>query len=172
MLTAASIARMVVPSLALVAAGGALLFFGVPQVRRELPVEGGVAAAARSTVGAASLAAPHRSSDSGDMVLILSLSDVPNQAGPQSASVGDPIDLGDIMRKGKVSKREVLKLSTTFVVSTVFAKHVRAAPPGPSTVTPTLIESADPREEQSCDIRAWVPGRAYARRASRPPWRG
>jgi hypothetical protein len=67
MLTAASIRRMVVPSLALVAAGGALLFFGVPQVRREMPVEAGAAtAAARPTVGAASLAAPHRSSDVGD----------------------------------------------------------------------------------------------------------
>jgi hypothetical protein len=68
MLTAASIARMVVPSLALVAAGGAaLLFFGVPQVRRELPVEAGAAtAASRLTVGAASLDAPNRSSDAGD----------------------------------------------------------------------------------------------------------
>jgi hypothetical protein len=57
---------MVVPSLAL--AGGALLFFGVPQVRREMPLEAEAAAtaASRPTVGAASLAAPHRSSDADD----------------------------------------------------------------------------------------------------------
>ena len=65
MLTAASLARMVVPSLALVAAGGALLLFGVPDGRRELPVDAGAATAARSTVGAASLAAPRRASDAG-----------------------------------------------------------------------------------------------------------
>jgi hypothetical protein len=41
MQTAASIARMVVPSLALVAAGGALLFFVVTQVPREPPIEAG-----------------------------------------------------------------------------------------------------------------------------------
>jgi hypothetical protein len=57
---------MVVPSLALVAAGGAALFFA-PQMRREMPVEAGPAtAASRPTVGAASLAAPHRSSDAGN----------------------------------------------------------------------------------------------------------
>jgi hypothetical protein len=61
--TAASIARMVVPSLALLAAGGAVFFFGLPQVRRELPVEAGAAATARSTVGAAPL---RRTSDAGD----------------------------------------------------------------------------------------------------------
>jgi uncharacterized protein len=51
---------------ALVAAGGALLWLGVPQVRHELPVEAGAPAAARSTVGAASLAAARRSSDAGN----------------------------------------------------------------------------------------------------------
>jgi hypothetical protein len=66
MLAATSIARMVMLSSALVAAGGALLLLGVPQVRRELPVEAGAPAAARSTVGAASLAAARRSSDVGD----------------------------------------------------------------------------------------------------------
>jgi uncharacterized protein len=63
MLTGASIARMVVLSLALVAAGGAVLFFVMTQVRREPPVEAGIVATAGSTVGAASFAASHRSSD-------------------------------------------------------------------------------------------------------------
>ena len=62
MLTATSIARMVVPPLALVATGGAVLFFVVTQVRREPPVEAGTVAA----VGAASLAASQRSSDGDD----------------------------------------------------------------------------------------------------------
>lgn len=42
----------------------------------------------------------------------------------------------------KYSKRDVLKLSTTLVVSTVFAKHAKAAAPEPNPVTPALIESA------------------------------
>jgi hypothetical protein len=57
---------MVVPPLALVAAGSAVLFFVVTQVRREPPVEAGTVAAAGSTVGAVSLAASQRSSDADD----------------------------------------------------------------------------------------------------------
>jgi hypothetical protein len=61
---------MVVPSLALIAAGGAVLLFGMPQVRRDLPVEAGAATAASElTLGAASPAAPHRASDAGDDAL-------------------------------------------------------------------------------------------------------
>jgi hypothetical protein len=48
-----------VPPLALVATGGAVLFFVVTQVRREPPVEAGTVAA----VGAASLASERSSDD-------------------------------------------------------------------------------------------------------------
>ena len=45
-MTATSIGRIVVPSLALVAAGGAALFFGIPHAQREPPVETRAATAA------------------------------------------------------------------------------------------------------------------------------
>jgi iron(III) transport system substrate-binding protein len=46
------------------------------------------------------------------------------------------------MRKGNYSKRDLLKLSTAFVVSAKFGKHAKAAALQPSPVTPTLIEAA------------------------------
>jgi hypothetical protein len=42
------------------------------------------------------------------------------------------------MRQRQYSKRDVLKLSTTFAVSTVIAKYAKAAAPEPSPITPTL----------------------------------
>jgi iron(III) transport system substrate-binding protein len=46
------------------------------------------------------------------------------------------------MHNENYSKRDVLKLSTTLIVSTVFSKRLAAAAPEPGSVTPSLIESA------------------------------
>jgi hypothetical protein len=117
MLTAASIARMVVPSLALVAAGGALLFFGVPQVRRELPVEAGTAAAARSTVGAASLAAPRRSSDAGDeLTPVFDIARIEPTGDAVIAGRAAPSVSVELLRNGYVHDRAVADRSGQFVM--------------------------------------------------------
>jgi len=113
----ALIARMVVPSLALVAAGGALLFFGVPQLRRELPVEPGAAAAASpSTVGSASLAEPHRSSDAGGDTPVFDIARID--------PTGDAVIAGraalsasvELLRSGYVHDRAVADRSGQFVM--------------------------------------------------------
>jgi hypothetical protein len=117
MLTAASIARMVVPSLALVAAGGALLLFGVPQVRRELPVEAGATAAARSTVGAAPLAAPHRSSDAGDeFTLVFDIARIDPTGDAVIAGRAAPGASVELLRNGYVHDRAVADRSGQFVM--------------------------------------------------------
>jgi len=117
MLTSASIARMVVPSLALVAAGAALLFFGVPQVRRELPVEAGAAAAAsRSTVGAASLAAPHRSSDAGDDTPVFDIARIDPTGNAVIAGRAAPSVSVELLRDGYVHDRAVADRSGQFVM--------------------------------------------------------
>jgi hypothetical protein len=117
MLSAASIARMVVPSLALVAAGGALLFFGVPQVRRELPVEAGAVAAARPTVGAASLAAPHRSSDAGDeLTPVFDIARIDATGDAVIAGRAAPSVSVELLRNGYVHDQAVADGSGQFVM--------------------------------------------------------
>jgi hypothetical protein len=115
-LNAASIARMVVPSLALVAAGGALLFFGVPQGRRELPADAGAAAAAsRSTVGAASLAAPDRSSDAGDTP-VFDIARIDPSGDAVIAGRATPGVGVELLRNGFVHDRAVADRSGQFVM--------------------------------------------------------
>ena len=118
MLTAASIARMVVPSLALVAAGGAaLLFFSVPQVRRELPVEAGASAAARSTVGAASLAAARRSSDADDdFTPVFDVARIDPTGDAVIAGRAAPSVSVELLRNGYVHDRAVADRSGQFVM--------------------------------------------------------
>ena len=111
------IARMVVPSLALVAAGGALLFFGVPQVRRELPVEPGAAAAAsRSTVGSASLAEPHRSSDAGGDTPVFDIARIDPTGDAVIAGRAAPSASVELLRSGYVHDRAVADRSGQFVM--------------------------------------------------------
>jgi hypothetical protein len=118
MLTAASIARMVVPSLALVAAGGALLFFGVPQVRRELPVEAGAAtASSRSTVGAASLAAPPQSLAAGDeFTPVFDIARIDPSGDAVIAGKAGSNATVELLRNGYVHDRAVADRSGQFVM--------------------------------------------------------
>ena len=46
------------------------------------------------------------------------------------------------MRDSRLSRREVLKVSTAFAASTVFASPLRAAAPPATAITPTLIDAA------------------------------
>jgi len=111
------IARMVVPSLALVAAGGALLFFGVPQLRRELPVEPGAAAAASpSTVGSASLAEPHRSSDAGGDTPVFDIARIDPTGDAVIAGRAAPSASVELLRSGYVHDRAVADRSGQFVM--------------------------------------------------------
>jgi hypothetical protein len=117
MLTAASIARMVVPSLALVAAGSAVFFFGLPQVRRELPIQAGATAASRSTVGAASLAAPHRASDAGDEFMpIFDVARIDPTGDAVIAGRAAPSADVELLRNGYVHDRAVADRSGQFVM--------------------------------------------------------
>jgi uncharacterized protein len=117
MLTAASIVRMVVPSLALVAAGGALLFLGVPQVRREQPVDAGAGtAASRPTVGAASLAAPYRSSDAGNDTPVFDIARIdPTGDAVIAGRVAPGVNV-ELLRNGYVHDRAVADRSGQFVM--------------------------------------------------------
>jgi hypothetical protein len=117
MLTGASIARMVMLSSALVAAGGALLLLGVPQVRRELPVEAGAPAAARSTVGAASLAAARRSSDAGDeFTPVFDIARIDPTGDAVIAGRAAPSASVELLRNGYVHDRAVADRSGQFVM--------------------------------------------------------
>jgi hypothetical protein len=109
---------MVVPSLALVAAGGAVLFFGVPQVRRELPVEAGAAtAASRSTVGAASLAAPPQSFDAGDeFTPVFDIARIDPTGDAVIAGRAAPSASVELLRNGYVHDRAVADRSGQFVL--------------------------------------------------------
>src|SRR6516165_3732156 len=108
---------MVVPSLALVAAGGALLFFGVPQLRRELPVEPGAAAAASpSTVGSASLAEPHRSSDAGGDTPVFDIARIDPTGDAVIAGRAAPSASVELLRSGYVHDRAVADRSGQFVM--------------------------------------------------------
>jgi uncharacterized protein len=113
MLTAASIARILVPSLALVAAGGALLFFGKTQVQ-HVPVS---APAARSTVGAASFAAPHRSSDAGDeLTPVFDIARIEPAGEAVIAGRAAPSASVELLRNGYVHDRAVADRSGQFVM--------------------------------------------------------
>jgi tetratricopeptide (TPR) repeat protein len=148
MLTAASIARMVVPSLALVAAGGALLFFGVPQVRRELPVEAGAAAAARPTVGAASIAAPHRSSDADDeLTPVFDIARIDPTGDAVIAGRAAPSVSVELLRNGYVHDRAVADRSGQFVMVPP------RLPPGDSELT---LRSRQPDGKEATSKRSVV----------------
>ena len=115
--TAASIARMVVPSLALLAAGGAVFFFGLPQVRRELPVEAGATATARSTVGAAPLVDPRRASDAGDeFALVFDVARIDPTGDAVIAGRAAPSASVELLRNGYVHDRAVADRSGQFVM--------------------------------------------------------
>jgi uncharacterized protein len=117
MLTAASIARMVVPFLALVAAAGVVFFFGLPQVRREQLVEAGVTAAPPSTVDAASLAAPHRSSDAGDeFAPVFDIARIDPTGDAVIAGRAAPSASVELLRNGYVHDRVVADRSGQFVM--------------------------------------------------------
>jgi hypothetical protein len=148
MLSAASIARMFVPSLALVASGGAVLFFGVPQVRRELPVEVGAAAAARSTVGAASLAARHRSSDAVDeLTPVFDIARIDPTGDAVIAGRAAPSVSVELLRNGYVHDRAVADRSGQFVMVPP------RLPPGDSELT---LRSRQPDGKEATSKRSMV----------------
>jgi len=116
MLTATSTARTVVLSLALVAAGGATLFFGIMHERRELPVGARAATAARSTVGVASLAVPHRSDTGNEFTPVFDIARIEPAGDAVIAGRAAPGASVELLRDGKVHDRAVADRSGQFVM--------------------------------------------------------
>jgi hypothetical protein len=109
---------MVVPSLALVAAGAAVLLLDMPPVRRDLPVEAGAAtAASRSTVGAASLAAPPQSLDAGnEFTPVFDIARIDPTGDAVIAGRAAPSASVELLRNGYVHDRAVADRSGQFVM--------------------------------------------------------
>ena len=115
MLTAKSISRIVVPSLALVAAGGAAIFFGITHIRREPPVEARDVTAARvATVGAA---VPHRLPDTGDgFVPVFDIARIEPAGDAVIAGRAAPGASVELLRNGKLHDRAVANHFGQFVM--------------------------------------------------------
>ncbi len=107
---------MVVPSLALVAAGGALLSLVVTQVRREPPIEAGGVAAARSTVGAAPLAAPRRPSAGDELTPVFDIARIEPSGEAVIAGKAAPNATVELLRNGSVHDRATADHSGQFVM--------------------------------------------------------
>src|SRR5271163_787613 len=116
MLTATSTARTVVLSLALVAAGGATLFFGIMHERRELPVGARAATAARSTVGVASLAVPHRSDTGNEFTPVFDIARIEPAGDAVIAGRAAPGASVELLRDGKAHERAVAERPGQFVM--------------------------------------------------------
>jgi hypothetical protein len=117
MLTATSTARTVVLSLALVAAGGATLFFGIMYVQREPSVEAGASTAARSTVGAAALAVPPRPPDTGDeFTPVFDIARIEPSGDAVIAGRAAPGAIVELLRAGKMHDRAIADRSGQFVM--------------------------------------------------------
>jgi hypothetical protein len=117
MLTATSTARTVVLSLALLAAGGSTLFFGIMHERRELPVKARDATAARSTVGTAALADPHRSRDTGnEFTPVFDIARIEPAGDAVIAGRAAPGGSVELLRNGKVHDRAIADRSGQFVM--------------------------------------------------------
>ena len=113
MLTATSISRIVVRSLALVAAGGAALFFGTTHMRREPPVEARDVARV-ATVGAA---VPHRLPDTGDgFVPVFDIARIEPAGDAVIAGRAAPGASVELLRNGKLHDRAVADHSGQFVM--------------------------------------------------------
>ena len=94
-----------------------MVFFGMPQVRRELPVEAGATAASRSTVGAASLAAARRSSDAGDeLTPVFDIARIDPTGEAVIAGRAAPSASVELLRNGYVHDRAVADRSGQFVM--------------------------------------------------------
>ena len=115
MLTAKSISRIVVPSLALVVAGGAAIFFGITHMRREPPVEARDVTAARvATVGAA---VPHRLPDTGDgFVPVFDIARIEPAGDAVIAGRAAPGASVELLRNGKLHDRAVANHFGQFVM--------------------------------------------------------
>ena len=95
-----------------------MLLFGVPQVRRELPVEPGAAAAAsRSTVGSASSAAPPQSFGAGDeFAPVFDIARIDPSGDAVIAGRAAPSVSVELLRNGYVHDRAVTDRSGQFVM--------------------------------------------------------
>ena len=138
-MTATSIARIVVPSLALVAACGAALVFGITHVRREPPVEPSAATAApailppasgdrdegsaafttaqaKSNAVAAPLAVSPRSPDADESVPAFDIARIERTGDAVIAGRAAPGAIVELLRNGDLHDRAVADPSGQFVM--------------------------------------------------------
>src|SRR6267378_550713 len=138
-MTATSIGRMVVPALALVAACGAALVFGITHVRREPPVETRVATAApavsppasgardegsvalataqaEANAVAAGLTASPRLPDTDESVPVFDIARIERTGDAVIAGRGAPGAIVELLRNGELHDRAVADQSGQFVM--------------------------------------------------------
>src|SRR5665647_2945640 len=138
-MTATSIGRIVVPSLALVAACGAALVFGITHLRREPPVETRAATAApavsppasgardegsaalataqaEANAAAAALAASPRSPDTSESVPVFDIARIERTGDAVIAGRAAPGAIVELLRNGERHDRAVADQSGQFVM--------------------------------------------------------
>src|SRR5450756_2119000 len=138
-MTVTSVSRIVVPSLALVAACGAALVFGITQLRRGPPVETRAAAAAlavsppasgardeglvalataqaEANAAAAALAVSPRSPDTGESVPVFDIARIERTGDAVIAGRAAPGAIVELLRNGDVHDRVVADQSGQFVM--------------------------------------------------------
>jgi nucleoid-associated protein YgaU len=140
MMTKASIARIVVPCLALVAAGGVVLAFGITHLRRERPVEASAVTAApaisprasgiqdqdlialatslaETKIGAAALVVPPSSPGTGDgLMLTFDIARIEPSGDAVIAGRAAPGASVELLRDGELHDRVVADQSGQFVM--------------------------------------------------------
>jgi nucleoid-associated protein YgaU len=115
-MTATSIGRIVVPSLAFVAACGAALVFGTTHVRREPPVETRAATAQAEANAAAALAVSPRSPDADESVPIFDIARIERTGDAVIAGRAAPGAIVELLRNGEPHDRTVADQSGQFVM--------------------------------------------------------
>src|SRR3984893_17808281 len=140
MMTKASIARIVVPSLALVAAGGVVLAFGITHLRRERPIDASAVTAAQAIsprasgiqdqdlialatslaetkIGAAALVVPPSSPGTGDgLMLAFDIARIEPSGDAVIAGRAAPGESVELLRDGALHDRVVADQSGQFVM--------------------------------------------------------
>jgi nucleoid-associated protein YgaU len=115
-MTATSIGRIVVPSLALVAACGAALVFGTTHVRREPPVETRAATAQAEANAVAAVAVAPRSPDTDESVPVFDIARIERTGDAVIAGRAAPGAIVELLRNGERHDRTVADQSGQFVM--------------------------------------------------------
>jgi nucleoid-associated protein YgaU len=115
-MTATSIGRIIVPSLVLVAACGAVLVFGTTHVRRQPPVETRAATAQAEANAVAALAVSPRSPDTDESVPVFDIARIERTGDAVIAGRAAPGAIVELFRNGERHDQAVADQSGQFVM--------------------------------------------------------